>query len=171
MSKSKAQIQTEANKLRNKIAETEAILGGLRSKLAKIDAKLTGEPAPETGLEMLWKAALPISRNRSSKMLCRKAWNAIPVQDRPKISDAVTALYAWNRCEEWRKDGNQYAIALDRWIRERRWENLPEGSERDPLSRYRSTPKPIPSADPADQVTDASEIARLLSVKAPRINS
>lgn len=171
MSKSKAQLQSEANKLRNKIAETEAILSGLRSKLAKIDGQLTGEPAPETGLDMLWKAALPISRTRSSKMLCRKAWHSIPVHDRPKITDAVAALHAWNRCEEWRKDGNQYAIGLDRWIKERRWENLPEGSDRDVAARYRVTQKPIPQTAPEDAATP-EDVAEMLAVLRPkRMNS
>lgn len=171
MSKSKAQLQAEAGKLRLKIAETEAILTGLRNRLAKIDAQAAGEPAPETGLELIWKAALPISRTRSSKMLCRKAWNMIPLADRPKIPEALAALHAWNRCEEWKKDGNQYAIALDRWIRERRWESLPETkAERDALARYRTTPQ-LHQPEPSQEVLDRAEIAALLSVKAPRINS
>ena len=171
MSKSKAQLAAEATKLRVKIAEHEAILTGLRNRLAKIDAQATGEPAPETGLDQLWKAALPISRTRSSKMLCRKAWNMIPASERPKIADAIAAVAAWNRCEEWKKDGNQYAIALDRFIRERRWENLPETkAERDGLARYRTTPQ-LPTTQPADAVLNRDEIAQLLSVKAPRMNS
>lgn len=171
MSKSKAQLQSEANKLRNKIAETEAILGGMRSKLSKIEGQLTGEPAPESGLDQLWKIALPIARTRSSKQNCRIEWNRIPKHERPAVQTVVDALRIWNRCEEWKKDGNAYVPGLHRWIKSRQWENLPEVSGRDPLARYRSTPKPLPTADPADQVTDAAEIARLLSVKAPRMNS
>jgi len=171
MSKSKANLEADANKLRVKIAEHEAILQGLRNRLAKIDAKASGEPTPDTGLDMLWQAALPISRTRSSKMLCRKAWNMIPATDRPKIADAVAALVAWNRCEEWKKDGNQYAIALDRFIRERRWESLPETkAERDGLARYRTTPT-IPKPTPEDEISDPAEIARFLSIRAPRMNS
>jgi hypothetical protein len=171
MAKSKDQLQADAEKLRNKLAEAEAIVGGLRSRLAKIDAQLTGQPAPLTGLDMLWKAALPISRTRSSKLLCRKAWLSIPIQDRPPIHEAVSALHAWNRCPEWKKDDHQYAIALDRWIRERRWEDLPESSSSDPLSRYRNTPPPRPVSDPADEITDPGEIAKILSVRVSRMNS
>lgn len=171
MRKSKAQIQSEANKLRVKIAEHEAILSGLRNRLAKIDAQATGEPASETGLDQLWKAALPISRTRSSKMLCRKAWNMIPASERPKIADAIAALVAWNRCEEWKKDGNQYAIALDRFIRERRWENLPETkAERDGLARYRTSPA-TPQSPQEDGITDRAAIAEFLRINPKRINS
>jgi hypothetical protein len=172
MSKSKAQLAAEANNLRVKIAETEATLQGLRNRLAKIDAQASGEPTPEAGLDILWKAALPISRTRSSKMLCRKAWNMIPASDRPRIAEAVAALVAWNRCEEWKKDGNQYAIALDRFIRERRWESLPETkAERDGLARYRTPSKQLSPADPAAAILDRDEIAQLLSIKVPRMNS
>ena len=171
MSKSKVQLEADANKLRVKIAEHEAILQGLRNRLAKLDSKASGEPAPETGLDMLWHAALPISRTRSSKMLCRKAWAMIPASDRPKIADAVAALVAWNRCEEWKKEGNQYAIALDRFIRERRWESLPETrAERDGLARYRTTPS-IPKPTPEDAISNRAEIAEFLSIRAPRMNS
>lgn len=171
MSKSKAQLQSEANKLRDQIAVAEGNLGTLKARLAKIEALLNGETAPETGLDQLWKIALPIARTRSSKQNCRIEWNRIPKHERPAIQTVVDALRIWNRCEEWKKDGNAYVPGLHRWIKSRQWENLPEVSGRDPLARYRSTPKPLPTVDPADQVTDAAEIARLLSVKAPRMNS
>jgi hypothetical protein len=172
MSKSKSQLAADASKLRVKIAEAEATLQGLRNRLAKIEAQESGEPAPQTGLDMLWKAALPISRTRSSQLLCRKAWNMIPASHRPKIADAVAALVAWNSCDEWKKDGGQYAIALDRWIKERRWENLPETkAERDGLARYRVAPKPIPAPRPEDAVTDRESIAELLSLSPKRMNS
>jgi hypothetical protein len=172
MSKSKAQLQSEANKLRNKIAETEAILSVLRSKLAKIEAQLTGETAPENGLDQLWKIALPIARTRSSKQQCRVEWNRIPKHERPAVQVAADALRIWNRCEEWRKDGNAYVPGLHRWIKARQWENLPEVSGRDPLSRYRTTPKPLPApVDPSDQVTDSAQIAELLGIKPKRMNS
>lgn len=172
MSKSNERLAADAAKLRVKIAEAEALVQTLRNRLAKIEAQESGEPAPQTGLDMLWKAALPISRTRSSMLLCRKAWNLIPAADRPKISDLIAALVAWNSCEEWKKDGNQYAIALDRWIRERRWENLPETkSERDGLARYRVAPKTTPAPPPEDAVTDRESIAELLSLRPKRMNS
>lgn len=166
MSKSKDQLHREAAKLRDKLAEAEAVVATLRAKLAKVQAQISGEPVPKTGLDLLWEAALPISRTRSSQLLCRKAWLAIPASQRPTVSAAVSALKAWNQCDEWRKDGNQFAIALDRWIRERRWENVPESrTERDSLARYRTVPKPPPQTSPDEEVTDPIEIARLLSLR------
>lgn len=156
-------LESDANKLRDKIAEAEATLGSLRSRLAKIEAQLAGQPAPESGLEMLWKAALPIARTRSSKHACRVEWNRVPRHERPTVSDALDALKTWNRCEEWRKEGNAYVPGLHRWIKNRQWENIPEVSRPDPGARYRvSPPKPAPTED---AIVDPAEIARLLSLK------
>lgn len=171
MSKSKAQLQSEANKLRDEIARNEAILGNQRARLAKIEAQLTGEAAPENGLDQLWKIALPIARTRSSKQQCRIEWNRIPKHERPTVQTAADALRIWNRCEEWKKDGNAYVPGLHRWIKARQWENLPEGSDRDPLSRYRTAEKPVAQPAPGEAVTDAAEIAELLGIKPKRMNS
>lgn len=163
MSASKQKLESDAAKLRDKIAEAEATLGSLRSRLAKIEGKLTGEPTPETGLDMLWKEAPAMARTRSSKYKCRVAWNRIPAGQRPRISEVLAALKAWKRCFEWKKDDGQFVPALDRWIKERRWEDWPEDVSRDPGARYRvSPPKPAPTDD---AIVDPAEIARLLSLK------
>lgn len=159
---SKAALQATINRLERQIAETEATLGTLRSKLAKAQARATGAPPPETGLDLLWKTALPISRTRSSRHKCRVAWNRIPPHERPTVREMVEALTAWNRCPEWRKDGNAYAIALDRWIAERRWQDLPELPTSSPPRPSPPKPVPAPPPDPAELITDRSEIAALL---------
>jgi hypothetical protein len=169
MSASKEAIAATANKLRKQIADCEATLSGLKLKLAQAEAKLTGQPVPVSGLDALWKVALPISRNRSSKHLCRKAWNLIPKNDRPTIETMIHALKTWNRCMEWKKDGNQFVPALDRWIRERRWEDLPEVPQAS--ARYQTIPKPVVKHDPSEEITDPAEIAKFLSIKPPRMNS
>jgi hypothetical protein len=171
MSKSKDQLQSDADKLRHKIAEAEAVLGNLKSRLAKIEAQLTGGPAPETGLEQLWKAALLTARTRSSKQQCRVEWHRIPRHERPTIQTALDALRIWNRCEEYKKDGNAYVPGLHRWIKSRQWENLPEVSTRDAAARYRVAPKPLPVSNPEDEITDPAEIAKFLSIRPPRMNS
>ena len=167
MSKSKDQLAADADRLRIKIADAEATLGSLRSKLAKIEAQLTGQPAPENGLDLLWKAALPIARTRSSKQQCRVEWNRIPKHERPTVQIALDALRIWNRCEEYKKDGNAYVPGLHRWIKARQWENLPEVSDRDVSARYRVTPKPVPVTAPEDAATP-EEIAEILSVLKPK---
>lgn len=124
MSASKDQLHSQAETLRRKIAVAEATLQTLRDKLAKTEAKITGAPTPLTGLDHLWKAALPKSRERSSKQLCRVEWNRIPSGERPTIPEAITALKAWNRCEQWRKDSHDYVPGLHRWIKARMWEEI-----------------------------------------------
>jgi hypothetical protein len=158
MSDSKAKLEASVERLRRQVAEAEATLGNLRARLAKSEAKLDGLPAPETGLDLLWKAALPTARTRSSKHQCRVEWNRIPKHERPTVQIAVDALYKWNRCPEWKRDGNAFVPGLHRWIKARQWENLPESA--DPLSRYRS---PQPAAPPPRTKEDEEALRQFLS--------
>lgn len=103
MSKEQDHLVAQANKLRLQVADDEAALGHLKAKLARVESKLTGDPAPETGLDQLWKLALPTARTRSSKIQCRTEWNRIPRHERPTVQIALDALRVWNRCEEWKK--------------------------------------------------------------------
>lgn len=129
--------------LKAEIASTEAHLARLLARLAKLE----GKPVV-TGLDMLWQAALPIARTRSSKEKCRTEWNKIPKGIRPTTAELLTALKVWNRCDEWKKDGNAYVPGLHRWIKARQWEWLPESNER-------PAPKPRPKAD--EEWTQATE--------------
>lgn len=169
MSAAQDKLHAQAARLRRQIAEGEAGLDQLRAKLAIIEAKLTGGPVPLSGLEILWQTALPMGRNRSSKVQCRTEWNRIPQNERPRVEDMISALKVWNRCEEWKKDGNSYVPGLHRWIKARQWENLPEVSTRDGLARYRNTPKPVPQTAPEDAATpeDIAEIFKAVK----RMNS
>jgi hypothetical protein len=112
---------------------------------------------------MLWKAALPNSRNRSSKHQCRVEWAKIPKAERPLIETLVSALKTWNRSAAWRQDSNAYVPGLHRFIQRRLWEDLPEVMEAG--SRYRHAPIIQPARDGSGEVTDAAEIASLLSLK------
>jgi hypothetical protein len=101
MSVSKDATKATAAKLRKMIADCEATLTTLRLKLDQAEAKITGKIIPLSGLDALWKVALPIARNRSSKHLCRKAMNLIPKGERPAIEEMISALKIWNRCQGW----------------------------------------------------------------------
>jgi hypothetical protein len=169
MSESKATLAAKLPKLRKQLADAEATASGLKIKIAQIEAVLDNQPVPVSGLDALWKVALPISRNRSSKHSCRQAWNMIPKGERPTIETMIAALKIWNRCQEWKKDGNQFVPALDRWIKERRWEDLPEVPQAS--ARYQTISKPIPQHDPSEEITDPAEIAKFLSLRPPRMNS
>jgi hypothetical protein len=172
MSISQDKITSHVDRLRKQIAEAESVLGDLRAKLAKLESKQTGAPPPATGLDILWKAALPMSRLRSSKHRCRVAWNRIPKNERPTIEVALAGLKAWNRCDEWKKDNNQFAPGLQRYISERMWEELPDGCAGPAPSRYRSAPKPLPPSNSEEAMT-REEIAQFLSLTrsfSPTIN-
>jgi hypothetical protein len=145
-------LLAQIDRLRRQVADAEAALGTLKTRLATAEAKATGDPAPVSGLDLLWAAALPISRTRSSKHQCRTEWHRIPRHDRPTIAEMVRALKLWNRCDEWKKDGNAYAQGLHRWIKARQWENIPDDAKNDPLARYRCkapAPAPQPTAEDA----------------------
>lgn len=170
MPASKQALITQANNLRRRIAEGEADLDNLKAKLAVIEAKLTGQPAAlVSGLDLLWKIALPTARNRSSKQQCRVEWNRIPKAERPPVQTLLDALKIWNRCTEWKKDGHSFVPGLHRWIKHRCWEDLPE-VEAAP-SRYRATPKILPKTTPEESATP-EEIAEIFqALKPKRLNS
>jgi multidrug resistance efflux pump len=165
MDQDKAQAAIAACKAQ--LAKAEATVETLRHKLAKLEARAAGKPVTLTGLDLLWKAAVPMARMRSSKLQCRQEWNKIPPIDRPSVPQAIEALKAWNKCEEWRKDANAYVPGLHRWIKNRQWEDLPEiAAERDAAARYRTTPKPIPQTAPEEAATP-EEIAQIFAQLTP----
>ncbi len=147
------------------LAHCEATAGGLRNKIAKLEAAEAGQPAPPCGLDLLWAAALPMSRQRSSKHRCRVAWSRLPKAEVPTIAEAVAALKAWNRSDGWRSSDHLYAPGLHRFISERMWESLPENSKADPLARYRCAATPAPTQDDVEAVTNAADIRALLGLK------
>ena len=158
------------NKLRRQLAAAEATVSGLKLRIAKIEAKCNGEPVPVSGLEVLWKAAWPTARTRSSKQQCRIEWNKIPKGDRPTIETLVAALKIWNRCDEWKKDGHTFVPGLHKWIKNRQWENLPE-VEAAP-SRTRTAPIPsAPKAAPEDEASPEEIAAMFAALKPRRMNS
>ena len=150
--------------LRRALAEAEATAGGLRAKLAKLEAAELGEAAPVFGMDLLWDAALPMSRQRSSKHRCRKAWEALPKAARPTIAEAIIALKAWNKSDQWFASDNLFAPGLHRFISDRMWETLPE-NKRAPIHRNMSKPQPLAQQRRGEGVTDPAEIARLLGIK------
>lgn len=166
MSAAQDKLHAQAATLRRKLGEAEAVADQLRAKLAMLEAKLTGGPVPLSGLEILWQTALPKSRERSSKHRCRTAWNRIPQSERPRVETLITALKTWNRCEEWKKDGGQFAPGLHRFIAERMWEDLPEVHQLGAgMARYHTTPKPVPQTAPEDAATPEEIKAILAGVK------
>lgn len=172
MTKAQQKLESQAAKLRDALAKAEAAVDELKAKLRKVEGKLAGDPTPDTGLDILWNEAPPMARTRSSKFKCRAAWNRIPSNQRPRVVEVIAALKAWKRCFEWKKDDGQFVPALDRWIRERRWESLPEDVSRDPMARYRTVQKAVPQTSPEDAATPEDVAAALADfLKPKRVNS
>lgn len=148
-------------KLNKQIAELEAKLGGLREDVARLERE-PGDTTPVSGLELLWNAALPKSRERSTRQQCRVEWHRLPAGQRPKIEDVVAALKAWNKSETWSKNGGEFAPGLHIFIKNRKWEDLPP--VRDPLARYRNTPKPaaLAPAPAADEIATPDDFSAIL---------
>jgi hypothetical protein len=152
--------------LRRQLATHEAKSDILRVKINRLAAKEAGAPCITTGLDLLWNAALPNSRTRSSKLQCRTEWNRIPLNERPSVQDALAALKIWNRTSQWKEDGGKFAPGLHRFIKNRQWESLPDLPK--PMARYtKPTAKPTTAPDPQEIVTDPAEIAKILSSAQP----
>lgn len=162
MTKEQQVLHAQAERLQRQLATAEATVGTIKAKLARIEAKLTGQPLPETGLDLLWEAAKPIARTRSSKQQCRIEWQRIPAHERPPVRILLDALNKWNRCDEWRKEGGAFIKGLHLWIKYRQWENIPEQTRPDPAARSRVPEKLTPITPPEEQLTP-QEVAALFS--------
>ena len=150
MTKAEQKLHSDAEKLRNKLAAAQAEVDCLQAKLNRIERKLTGEPPKETGLDLLWNAAPAMARTRSSKFLCRKAWNRIPEAERPRFGEIMNALRAWSRCWDWKKDGGMFVPGLDKWISERRFESLPEDTAGSAVRKFETSQKAAPTTTEPD---------------------
>lgn len=150
MTKAEEKLHRDADKLRNQLAAAQAVVDGIQTKLNRIERKLTGEPPSATGLDLLWNAAPPMARTRSSKFKCRQAWNRIPEIERPKFGEIMNALRAWARCWDWKKDGGMFVPGLHKWIGERRWESLPEDTAGSAARKFETAQKTTPAAAEPD---------------------
>jgi hypothetical protein len=159
-------LSASVEKLAAEYAAAQAKADAIKARLNKAEAVAAGEPAAESGLEMLWKAAPEMARTRSSQYKCRVAWNRIPPAARPRVPVMLHAMRAWARCDEWTKAEGQYVPALDRWIKERRWEDLPAGTVVDPGARYRSPKLPeLPPTPPEERATPEDIRAMIAAVE------
>ena len=75
-------------------------------------------------LENLWKSCPSKGRERSSRAKVRTAWKNLSPKAEP---DKVAASLAeWKESEAWQESDGKYVPALDRWIRDRKFEIQPE---------------------------------------------
>ena len=107
-------------------AETEAEADTKGKELSSADSK---KAARSSLVESLWMAAPAKSRNRSSKAEVDSI--LAKTKSLPNADDLLASLAKWSRCEEWTKDGGQYAPGLHIWIKKRKWESDPAQPEQD----------------------------------------
>ena len=169
MSESRKSLASQLNKQRRLHAEHQAKADDCAIRISQIEAKLENRPIPLSGLDQLWKLAPDKARERSSKHLCRVAWNKVPHADRPPVKTLLDAMARWVRCDEWRKDGGQFVPALDRWIKEQRWEDAP--AIKDAPSRARHLIKPIAPTSPEEAASPADITEIFSALKPKRMNS
>lgn len=86
-------------------------------------------PLPDV-LSKLWDSSPRKSRARSSKKEILTAWKSVRVVDRPDEATLLSAMEAWKKSEDWTKDNGQFVQGVHLWVRNRKWEALPETNRR-----------------------------------------
>jgi hypothetical protein len=75
----------------------------------------------------LWNNSPKQARNRSSKKKVADAWKR--VKTKPSKTQLLGAIYAWCMCDDWVKDSGQFIQGLHIWIKDEKWQDLPEAAQ------------------------------------------
>jgi len=75
-------------------------------------------------VEQIWKEYPQTGRARSTRKKVHTQWKAMP---KDSLDQVLHAIRAWSKSHNWQKDGGQFVPALDRWLRDRGYEDLPHG--------------------------------------------
>ena len=78
-------------------------------------------------LKSLWESSPPLARNRSSKKKVAEAWRR--VKSKPDSKILLESMRAWSNSGDWQRDGGQFVQGLHIWIKDEKWESLPEAVE------------------------------------------
>jgi len=73
-----------------------------------------------------WNSAPERARRRSSRKQVADEWKKIKKTDRPDKETIVNAIEAWNKCDDWTKDGGSFVPGLHLWLKNEKWLDLPE---------------------------------------------
>ena len=57
----------------------------------------------------------------------------IKKKDRPEKQAIVNAIQAWNKCDDWKKEGGSFVPGLHLWIKNEKWLDLPEQPAKKPI--------------------------------------
>jgi hypothetical protein len=77
------------------------------------------------GLLRFWKAYPQRGRDNSSRPDCLSWWKKLSLESKTEV--VLAALESWKRSAKWLKDGGQYIEGAHRWLKGRKFEELPSG--------------------------------------------
>lgn len=90
-------------------------------------------------VQQIWDAYPQTGRARSTRKKVQNAMRGLV----ERVPEIIKAIEIWSKNDQWIKDGGQFVPALDRWIRDRGFEDLPS-SYVDPSKRsHVLTPKQL----------------------------
>ena len=75
-------------------------------------------------VERIWSEYPQTGRARSTRKKVHTQWKAMP---KDSLNQVLQAIRAWSKSHNWQKEGGQFVPALDRWLRDRGYEDLPHG--------------------------------------------
>lgn len=79
---------------------------------------------PADDFELFWRT-YPHYGGRSSKAKTKAAWERA-IADRTDPAAIFAGLHHWLGCETWKKQGGDFVMASERWLRDRRWLERPK---------------------------------------------
>jgi len=103
-------------------------------------------PALPESLGQLWSLCPAKGRERSAKKKVATAWRNLKPQ--PEIEAVIEALKQWIESDEWTREDGRFVPALDRWLRDRKFEIQPE-----PQSDHRTEKQAAEFAEDLDMTT------------------
>lgn len=91
----------------------------------------TAEDEPEAvdGKRLVWDASPPKARTRSSRKKLGQAWNTAKIRPE-EVPRILRGLEIAKQSHDWQKQGGEFIPAIDRWVRDRRFESLTEEDSR-----------------------------------------
>tara|TARA_R110000765_G_scaffold50352_4_gene102365 strand:- start:5100 stop:5789 length:690 start_codon:yes stop_codon:yes gene_type:complete len=96
----------------------------VRKEEGKNERNNTVSDETKVTLLELWNKSPKPCRARSSKKQVMAEWKK--VKAKPDRSTVVAAIIAWSKCSEWQRDDGQAVQGLHLWIKNERWEDLPD---------------------------------------------
>ncbi len=85
---------------------------------------MTKEEQRQNALKLIWNLAPAKARERSSREECRRALR-LSKTHLGNTAAIVASLRLWKASEDWTRDGGKYIPGLHRWLRVRKWEDIP----------------------------------------------